>query len=118
MKSATNFRTVYLHRDYIDMRKGILSLCELVVNEGLGDLMGNNLFVFCGKRRRRIKILYYDVNGFALWQKVLQQDTYFWPRKIDTEVVCLTPQELGWLLDGLDVTRMKPFKKINYEAFC
>ena len=68
MKSVKEFQGVFIHRDPVDMRKAINGLAGIVEAEGMGNLMGPNLFVFCGKRRDVLKILYFDKSGFALWQ--------------------------------------------------
>ena len=99
------------------MRKGIFGLCDLVAQHQASELMGKNLFVFCGKGRRRIKVLYFDASGFALWQKVLQEERFFWPKKNGDNIVTLTPKKLEWLLEGIDIKKMKPFAALSYQAF-
>ncbi|MFZ9617878.1 MAG: IS66 family insertion sequence element accessory protein TnpB [Holophagaceae bacterium] len=69
MKRPEDFKGIFIHRDPVDMRNAINGLCSIIEAEGMGDLMGPNLFVFCGKRKRVIKVLYFDESGFALWQK-------------------------------------------------
>ncbi len=118
MKSFSEFQRIYLHRDRVDMRKGINGLSALISDMEMGDLMGSNLFIFSGRRKNSIKILYFDKSGFCLWQKRLEKDRFKWPKKIDNEVVELSTEQLGWLLDGLDYTKMKPFESLQYEAFC
>jgi transposase len=81
----------------------------------MGELMGPNLFVFCGKRRHSIKILYFDKSGFALWQKRLEKERFAWPKKHESEVVRLTPSQMQWLLDGYDVWKMKPFEELRFS---
>lgn len=119
MKSLSEFEGVYLHRDPVDMRKAINGLCEIVESEGMGELMGPNLFVFCGKRKNTIKILYFDKSGFALWQKRLEQNRFNWPKKImGPSCLILTTEQMGWLLDGYDVWKMKPFKELRFAKVC
>jgi transposase len=84
----------------------------------MGNLMGKNLFVFCGKRKLSIKLLYFDRSGFALWQKVLQNKKFFWPRKLNVEVVVFTTQQLEWLFEGFDVLKMRPFAELQFENVC
>ena len=69
MRAISDFQGVFLHRDPVDGRKAINGLSEIVEAAQMGVLQGPNLFVFCGKRRDVIKILYFDKSGFALWQK-------------------------------------------------
>jgi len=61
------------------------------------------LYVFINKRRNRIKILFWEDNGFCLYYKRLEQKQFHWPRYLEDEVVSLTGQELNWLLDGLNL---------------
>jgi transposase len=120
MRAITEFQCVFIHRDPVDMRKAINGLSEIVEGEGMGELMGPNLFVFCGKRRGTLKILYFDRSGFALWQKRLEREKFPWPKAKthDEAVVRLTPEQLGWLLDGYDVWRMKkPFEELRFSRF-
>jgi len=79
MKSPDDFQNIYIHIGFVDMRRGINGLCDLVQASGMGDLVGSNLFVFCGKRRHQIKVLYFDKSGFCLWQKRLADFTELTP---------------------------------------
>jgi transposase len=115
MKSISQFKGVFLHREPVDMRKAINGLAELVFTADMGELMGPYLFVFCGKRRDRIKVLYFDKSGFALWQKRLEKDKFPWPKKDLESVVKLTPEQFEWLLDGYDVWKMKPFQNVHFD---
>lgn len=81
----------------------------------MGDLMESHLFVFTGRRRDVIKVLYFDRSGFALWQKRLEEAKFPWPRKHTDAVVRLTPEQFAWLLDGYDVWKMKPFESLFFE---
>ena len=117
MKAITEFQGIFIHRDPVDMRKAINGLSEIVQAESMGELMGPNLFVFCGRRRGVIKVLYFDRSGFALWQKRLEQERFPWPKlkHCADEVVQLTSEQLQWLLDGYDVWKMKPFEKLQFS---
>lgn len=97
------------------MRKAINGLSVLVQAEEMGDLFSSSLFVFTGRRRDSIKILYFDRSGFALWQKRLEENKFPWPRKLTDKVVTITPEQLAWLLDGYDVWKMKPFENLTYS---
>lgn len=118
MRDINSFTSVFIHREPVDMRRGINGLSEIVQFEEMGSLKGNYLFVFCGKRRNSIKILYFDRSGFALWQKKLEQDRFPWPRKLTDEVVQITPEQMSWLLEGYDVWKMKPFAELQFERAC
>ena len=64
---------VYLALGYTDMRKAINGLSIIVEDLNLDPFSGH-LFVFCNRRRKILKILYWDTNGFCLWQKRLEKD--------------------------------------------
>lgn len=118
MKRPSDFNGVFLHRDSVDMRKQINGLSEIVQLAKMGDLMGSYLFVFAGRRRDIIKVLYFDRSGFALWMKRLEKDKFPWPRKATDATVRLTPEQFSWLLSGYDVFKMKPFEELHFDKVC
>jgi transposase len=116
MRPNSDRLEVYLHRDPIDFRKGINGLAILVEQALTLSPFSEQLFVFCNRRRDRIKILYWESNGFCLWQKRLEQDRFHWPRRRQAPVVMLSTQQLNWLLDGYDITRLKPHAKCTFST--
>ena len=115
MKGCSQFEGVYLHREPVDMRKGINGLCEVVASSQMGELCGKNLFVFTGRRLDLMKVLYFDETGFAVWMKRLEKDKFPWPKKMTETIVRLTPKQLEWLFSGVDVWRIKAFEKVSYS---
>lgn len=118
MKSLSEFKNVYIHRDPVDMRKAINGLSGLVEMSGMGNLFSPSLFVFSGRRRDSIKILYFDRSGFCLWQKKLDRERFIWPKKSPSEVVHISTEQLRWLLDGYDVWKMRPHAELKFERVC
>ncbi len=114
MLSMESFQGIYLHRDPVDFRKSIDGLAMIVEQEMGLDVFGPQLFLFCNRHRTRLKVLYWDATGFALWYKRLEQARFMWPRKHKAEVISIDGQQLAWLLSGYDVWRMKPHEKVNY----
>lgn len=107
---------VYVHREPVDFRKSINGLSVIVEAEmGLSPLSGA-LFVFCNRKRDRLKLLYWDQSGFALWYKRLEQETFKWPRRWPDAVITLQEEQLHWLLSGLDITRMQPHQILQYTG--
>ncbi len=95
------------------MRKSINGLCIVVDQEMKLDLKQSALFIFCNRRRNRLKILYFDRSGFALWFKRLEEAKFSWPKDIDKDIVEIGAQDLELLLTGVNVwTR---FEKIQFE---
>ena len=74
------------------------------------------LFVFVNKKRDKVKILYWERNGFCLWQKRLERARFKWPRRVESKVITLTGQQLNWLLDGYDVMRLQPHERLHYRS--
>lgn len=105
---------VYLAPGNTDMRKAINGLSIMV--QGILDLdpFSGHLFVFCNRAKTIIKILYWDRNGFCLWQKRLEKYKFKWP-KDKKEVQSLDRKELAWLLDGLDPFTVDPHPKLQYK---
>ena len=96
-----NTVNIYLKPGFTDMRKQINGLSVLVAEQWKINPFTGGLFVFCGKDRRSLKILYWDKNGFCLWQKKLAQHRFPWP-KDGSEVCQLSGEKLEWLLAGID----------------
>jgi transposase len=93
--------SVYLHRPPIDCRMGINGLAVLV-EQALGlDPFAAAVYVFSNRQRNRVKILAWDRNGFWLLVKRLEQDRFIWPEQ--AAVPTVTPEQLHWLLDGMDL---------------
>jgi transposase len=63
-----------------------------------------------------VKLLYWERNGFVLWQKRLEKDRFPWPRDEEEDVLTVTGRELNWLLDGIDVFRLRPHKELSFSA--
>jgi len=107
---------VYLHREYVDFRKQINGLSLIVDTAMNHSLFEGGLFVFCNKKRDKLKILYWDQTGFCLWHKRLEQNKFMWPRKESTQVISWNKEQLNWLLRGFNVSMIKPHKVLNYNA--
>lgn len=107
---------VYLCREFVDMRKAINGLSILVEQTLALDPFSPHLFVFCNKKRDKIKALYWERSGFVLWHKRLERHRFAWPLEGGEAVVRLTGRELNWLLDGIDVFQMRPHEELSYET--
>jgi len=107
---------IYLANFAVDMRKSIDGLTLLVVNYFKRNPTEEAMYVFCNRRRDKIKILYWERNGFALWYKRLEQDRFKIPR-LKEEVYKLEAPELQWLLAGLDFSKVQGHKSRHYSEF-
>jgi len=118
MKTPNQFPAIFLWREQIDFRKSINGLSALVQEEMKLNPYSDSLFVFCCRRRKRIKILYWDRTGFALWYKRLEEDRFPWPRLQDMEVVEINSREMEWILEGIDIWKIKPHEDKKYSTTC
>ncbi len=114
MKSMHEFSEIYLHKAPVDGRKAINGLAMIVQAAMPQSPFAGGLFVFTNKRRDVVRILYWDRSGYALWLKRLEKEKFRWPMKMTGEVLSLSSTELSWLLDGLDITRMKPHESLAF----
>lgn len=100
----------------VDMRKSIDGLSQLVVSVFGADPFGGQLFVFVSKRRDRVKILYWDRHGFALWYKRLERGRFPQAREICERAVSLS--ELTLWLEGIDLARTRRLAHVSASRVC
>ena len=105
---------VYIAPGVTDMRKAINGLSLLVSDQMELDPLSGHLFAFCNRKRDMVKILYWDRNGFCLWQKRLEQDRFRWPDTPE-DVLNVQGHELSWLLDGLSLNQQHAHRELHYE---
>jgi transposase len=100
---------VYLATKPADMRKSFDGLAALASGTLALDPLSGHLFVFVNKRRDRIKILYWDRDGLAVWAKRLERGTFRLPAA-GADRLEMTTAELAALLAGidLDTARRRP----------
>ncbi len=104
MLSINHNIRVYIAVGVTDMRKSINGLSLLVQEEFELDLFSGCLFAFCNRRQDIVKILYWAENGFCIWMKRLEKETFRWPES-EEEVLEVSQTALGWLLQGLDLSQ-------------
>lgn len=103
MKMFVEPSEVFLHRDFVDFRKSINGLAAIVEGELNRDAYTGALFVFCNKAKDKLKILYWDKTGFAIWYKRLEKQKFKWPTNVSDNEFPLSAEQLGWLLSGYNV---------------
>ncbi|HXH29299.1 MAG TPA: IS66 family insertion sequence element accessory protein TnpB [Bacteriovoracaceae bacterium] len=118
MKSPSDFDSIYLWRSPTDFRKSINGLSAMVQEEMKLDPYSKSLFIFCCQRRKRLKVLYWDRTGFALWYKRLEEDLFPWPKNLEVDIVEISSKQLEWILDGINVWDIKPHSDKKYSKSC
>ena len=102
---------VYIACGYTDLRRGIDGLANLVKSQFQKDPFQRALFLLCGRRRDRLKALYWEGDGFLLLYKRLESGSFQWPRSTE-EVQARTTQQYRWLMEGLKPEQLKANKAL------
>lgn len=116
MRMFVDINSVYLHRDPVDFRKSIDGLSLIVDQSMTLSVFDSALFVFCNKRRDKLKILYWDNSGFCLWYKRLEKERFKWSRKDKDDIITLNEEQFHWLLRGVDIHQLTPHKTLNFNS--
>jgi transposase len=99
---------VYLACGVTDMRKNIIGLSVLVQERLRHNPAGGAVFAFRGRKGDRLKLLYWDGQGFCLYYKVLERGHFPWPGAgvgVDDTAARLTSAQLAMLWEGIDWRR-------------
>ena len=117
MRSLNTFTHIFLYSGVVDFRKQAHALA-LVVQHVLGKspLQEGALYVFVARDKKKLRLLYWDNTGFALWWKGLERDRFTLPKPTGNTLK-LSDKQLELLLGGYDVFRVKPHNKIVYERY-
>lgn len=125
MINAMTVNRVYLVSGVTDMRKAINGLSIIISEQLGGNPFSGSVYVFCNRQRDKLKILYWERNGFWLYYRSLEQGKFQWPRACPMsessalgmekypQTYSLTLRELQWLLDGLSFTQKQAHKVVN-----
>ena len=104
---------VFLCTRSTDMRKSFDGLSGLVQECFGQDLLTGHLFLFLNRRRDRIKILYFDRDGLAIWYKRLESGSFEMPRTTGADGVELQPAQLAMILSGIDMRSARQRKRFQ-----
>lgn len=108
---------IYVSVDPIDARKSIDSLAALVTDIFKENPQSGNLFLFFNKSRDKVKILWWDNNGFVLHYKRLEKHRFAVPKLSELTMLTISETQLHGLLAGLDFMLMRYFPEINYHQY-
>jgi len=97
-------RAIHLVVGMTDMRKQINGLAQLANEHKPDCVFAGDYFVFLGKTRKVMKVLYWDRTGFCLWTKRLEEATFPWSRKRKGSIT-LERDKFKLLLHGIDIFR-------------
>lgn len=117
MRPTDTALAVYLARAPVDFRKSIDGLAALVEAELDLNPFAPALFVFINRRRDKLKLLYWERNGFCRWYKRLEHERFTWPvHRPGERAINLTVAEFNFLLDGFDLAHWQPHQALRFTA--
>ena len=103
---------IFLCTAATDMRRGFDRLAAMVEQSLRQDPLSGNLFVFRNRGGDKLKILYWDKDGFCIWYKRLEEGTFRFPREVDgQESIEVRASDLAMLLEGIDLRSLKRVKR-------
>jgi transposase len=103
---------IWLAAQPADMRCGFDRLAELAASVTGDDPLGGHLFLFRSRGGDRLKVLYWDADGYALWYKRLEEGTFKLPEiEAGARSVQLRASELAMMLDGIDLKSVRRAKR-------
>ncbi|CDH45989.1 IS66 family insertion sequence element accessory protein TnpB [Candidatus Contendibacter odensensis] len=107
----------YFYNQTTDMRKGCYGLCGIVQNEMKKNILSGDVFVFINKRHNQIKLLQWDRDGFALYEKRLEKGTFEMPgRTQNNNDILLTHLQLQHILQGIILQSVRHKKRFAVGA--
>ena len=114
MLSLPSSVRIFLCLQAADMRRSFDGLAQMVEAFLGADPLSGHLFVFRNRRGDRVKILYWDRDGLAIWYKRLEEGTFRFPRGNERSIR-VTATELSMLLEGIDLKHVK--KRRRYKTY-
>ena len=114
MIALTANTKIFLAAGPTDMRKGFDGLFGLVTDVLKQDPLAGHLFLFVNRRQDKLKVLYWDGDGLAIWYRRLEQGTFQLP-KFDADAVAasMNADDLVMLLRGIDYSRVRRRKRFS-----
>ena len=106
---------IHLASQPVDMRKSYQSLGVLVKNVLNDNPFCGHLFVFYNKRKDLVKILYWQTNGFCLWQKRLEKGKFQMPSSLQEPSIGITSYQLEGLIQGIDWQKIPTPMPLSYK---
>ena len=106
----------FYYNGMADMRKGAYSLSGLVRNQMNQDVLSGDVFIFIGRRGNKIKLLQWDTDGFALYEKGLERGCFERPVINQEGHYNITAQQLQYILQGVILRSIQHRKRFSLTA--
>lgn len=116
MLHLSNSCRYFYYNGITDMRKGAYSLSGLVRNEMQLDVLSGDVFIFIGRRGNKIKLLQWDTDGFALYEKGLEGGSFERPVINGVGHYSITAQQLQYILQGVILKSIRHRNRFSLAA--
>ena len=104
---------IYISTANVDMRKSIDGLASVVQQQFRLDPVSDAMFVFHNRHCDKIKILYWDKDGFCLLYKRIERGKFRFPQQLKGDTYSVSEDELYWLLHGLHIEEIKHYESLK-----
>jgi transposase len=96
---------IFVATELVDGRKGVDSLVGIVGSVFLEDPFTGHMYVFFSRRRDRVRIIYWDRNGFAMWTKRVEKGRFHRHGTVRNAqpISAIEPADLAAILDGIEL---------------
>jgi transposase len=120
MLSVSPVVKIFVYGQAADLRRGYDGLAAIVQEAMEEDPLSGSLFVFVNRRGNRLKLLYWDETGYAIWMKRLEVGSFELPRVQEgtSPSVQITPAELSLILDGIELSSVRRRKRYRLPSAC
>jgi transposase len=108
----------FYYNGIVDMRKGAYSLSGLIRNEMNQDVLSGDVFIFIGKRANKIKLLQWDSDGLALYEKGLERGSFERPagNSNNNAHFSISAQQLQYILQGVVLKSIRHRKRFSLTS--
>lgn len=108
---------IYISSANVDMRRQIDGLASIVEQKFALSPISDMMFVFHNRHCDKIKILYWDGDGFCLLYKRIEKGKFRFPKHITEEKYTVTDEEFNWLLHGLKIEEIRYYESLKNRSF-
>lgn len=108
---------IYISSANVDMRRQIDGLASIVEQQFQLSPMSDMMFVFHNRHCDKIKILYWDGEGFCLLYKRIEHGRFHFPKHLDSDKYTVTDEEFNWLLHGLRIEEIRHYEFLKSRSF-
>jgi hypothetical protein len=116
MKRSSDFQKIFLCLQKVDFRKRRKTLAEFIAANIQLDVFSGALFLFINRKRDLIRGLYWQKNGFCVWEKELEEGRFPKFKSLGNGRFSISTKELDWLLDGVDFSTLKVLPELKYSC--